>query len=278
MTLYRPVTGQHAIDQAVVGVRVFDPVSDERFKAIVQQAAELAISHNLPGKVQLDAMSVAFGRQVISHGMIVNPELHPGMLFQRVNADGSMAEEMTVERTAVTYRTRSYKRWKDMENILFGIVLPIAASLAESDLDRVSVVELRCIDRFLSGPNERPLLSSLVRQGCRFVSPHLLESSSQLHLHTGWFADESDGGRTLININFDVVDQDDGSRAASVMQSISLQHSRGHLGSSATGDFVEKISSDFAFLHAEDKALLAGILTDELQLQINLAGSSGIAS
>lgn len=276
MTSYRPVSGQHAIDQAVVGVRIFDPIPEERFKQIVQQASELALNHNLPGRVQLDPMSVAFGRQVISHGMAVNAELHPGMLFQRVNADGSMAEEMTVERTAVTYRTRSYKRWKDMEGILNGIVFPVAASLAEGDLSKVSVVELRCIDRFLSQPGDKPALSALVREGCRYISSHLLESKSQLHMHSGWFADQTDVSRTLVNVNIDVADQDDTSRSANIMQSISLQHARGQILNEFDTEFSSKLSEYFGLLHAEDKALLAEILTDELQKEINLVGSTGL--
>jgi len=276
MTLYRPAAGQHAIDQAVVGIRIFDPVSDGHFKQVIQQAAELAIAHDLPGRVQLDAMSIAFGRQVISHGMVTNAELHPGMLFQRVNADGSMAEEMTIERTAVTYRTRSYKRWKDIEDILNGIVYPVAASLAQNDLSKISVVELRCIDRFISEPSDRPGLSSLVREDCPYVSSHLIDRPSQLHLHSGWFEDETDAGRTLFNINIDVADQEDGSRAANILQSISLHYAR-DLGASGTnGDFPTVLTGHFATLHAKDKKLLANILTDSLKDQINLAGSTGL--
>lgn len=277
MTSYRPAAGQHAIDQAVVGIRIFDPVSDLQFKQIIQQAAELAIAHNLPGRVQLDPMSIAFGRQVISHGMVSGAELHPGMLFQRVNADGSMAEEMTIERTAVTYRTRSYRRWKDIEDILNGIVFPVAASLAENDLGKISVVELRCIDRFLSEPGSKPPLSSLVRTDCPYIAPHLIERSSQLHLHSGWFDDETDSGRTLFNINIDVADQEDGARAAHILQSISLQYASQLDAHEGAGDFVPTLADRFSNLHAKDKRLLADILTDSLQDEINLIGSTGLS-
>lgn len=276
MTSYRPATGQHAIDQAVVGIRIFDPVSESHFKQVIQQAAELAISHDLPGRVQLDAMSIAFGRQVISHGMISGAELHPGMLFQRVNAEGSMVEEMTIERTAVTYRTKSYKRWKNVDDILTGIVFPVAVSLAENDLSKVSVVELRCIDRFLSEPGEKPELSALIQPNCPYLPGHMINRSSQLHLHSGWFDDETENGRTLVNINIDVADQEDGSRAANILQSISLQYARGCGGAIATGDFSTSLAGLFAALHAKDKKLLADILTDNIQEQINLVGSTGL--
>lgn len=273
---YRPIHGVHAIDQAVVGVRVFESVSELQFKEIVQQAGVLATGHQLLGRLQLDPMSVAFGRQVISHGMVSEGALHPGMLFQRVNSDGTMAEEMTLERTAVTYRTRSYKRWSDIEKILTDILLPLAMSLANDNLNQVSVVELRCIDRFLSEPSERPALNTLVRKECPYIPKDILDQTSQLHLYTGWFENQSDSSRLLVNMNFDVVDQDDGGRAASILQSLSQQFAKNSQDTRLSVEFLATILDKFRDLHKINKRMLASIINHDMQECINLTGSSGL--
>lgn len=277
MTSYRPASGQHAVEQAIIGVRIFQSASDADYQNAVTKAAELAVEHSLPGRMQLDPMSLVFGRQVISHGFVNANELMPGTLFQRVNSDGTMAEELTIERGAVTYRTRSYKRWKDVQNIVDGIVSPVVSILAQGDINQVAVIELRCVDRFTSDVNTYPRLSELVRNEARHVTSNLLNSESQLHIHSGWFEDATEDGRTLINLNIDVIDQSSGSRDATILQSISRHSSEAGSYFERGECFGECILLNFNELHSKDKSLLAGVLTDELQSQINLIGTSGIA-
>jgi uncharacterized protein (TIGR04255 family) len=274
MGTYKPGAQAHAIDQAVVGVRVFGANDDAILNSAVSVASQLAMEHDLPGRLQLDPMSLIFGRQAISQGYATSGELAPGVLFQRVNTDGSMAEELTVERNAVTYRTRSYRRWDDVARLIRSIICPVAKVLGDGKVERLSVVELRCIDKFISD-DEAPLqLSQLVRSDCPYVPPHMLHISELLHLHSGWFEDVNDDGRLLVNLNVDL-GEENGRQVANLLQVISKQTSP--LAPVVRRvDFDEAISEAFQKLHMIDKNLLSNVLTDELQAAINLTGDRGV--
>jgi len=275
MGRYKPVAGAHAIDEAVVGVRLFEAVDDQLYQAAIEKASALADRVNLPGRVQLDPMSLLVGRQVVSPGF-TEMTMHPGMLFQRVNPDGSMAEELTIERMAVTYRTRSYRRWKDVQGYIADILIPIVSCLSQEDSGRIAVIELRCLDKFSASKADFPALSELIRPDCDLVPSHLLGKAEYLHVHSGWFDDVSDVGRSLVNLNIDVVDGRASGIQASILQVFSRQSARPGTFFDHQGSLSELVAEVFDDLHARDKAALARLLTDDVQAEINLAGSSGL--
>jgi uncharacterized protein (TIGR04255 family) len=275
MGRYRPVAGKHAIDEAVVGVRLFEAVDEQTYTEAIEIASGLADSFDLPGRVQLDPMSLLVGRQVVSPGF-TEMTMHPGILFQRVNPDGSMAEELTVERMAVTYRTRSYRRWQDVQAHIRGILIPIISRLARDDSGRLAVIELRCLDKFTASKSDFPALSELVRADCDLVPPHLLSKSDYLHVHSGWFEDVSDVGRSLVNLNIDITDDRVGGIQASILQVFSRQSARQGTFFGHEGPLSELVCQTFDDLHAKDKEALSRLLTDDVQTEINLAGSSGL--
>jgi uncharacterized protein (TIGR04255 family) len=274
MSPYKPVNGQHAIEQAVVGLRIFEPASDEVFEKAVSKATELAKNGDrLPGRLHVDPMSLMFGRQVISAGYVKSLEAQPGILFQRVNTDGSMAEELTLERTAVTFRTRNYQRWDDMVECINSLLCPVFEVLAEDDMSKVAVIELRCIDRFNATESDVPL-SALIRENSPHLPPKILTRSDMLHMHSGWFEDVSAEGRTLININIDVAEAEE-VRSAAILQIVSLQSSGKGEFFSKQGKISETVSSVFDKLHLIDKELLSELLVDEMQKTIELQGDRG---
>lgn len=273
MNGYSPISDRHAVDQAVVGIRFHRQADDKVFRAAVELAQDLADKHNLPGRVQLDPIALTFGKQVISHGFAGEAMLSPGLVFQRVQPSGAMAEELTLERGAVTYRTHSYLRWKDVMYLLEGIVCPVASVLSSGNTKSVSVIELRCIDKFTSESSARLKLNQLIRKNSPFVPSIFLEKQEMLHSHTGWFENETDAGRVLINLNIDVVDNPDGNRIATILQVISMQYSENSITFDPGLGFDENIIATFNNLHAVDKDLLKNLITDELQDSIKLFGS-----
>lgn len=273
MDSYSPISDQHAVDQAVVGIRFHRQADDEVFRAAVQLAQELAEKYNLPGRVQLDPLALTFGKQVISHGYAAEAMLSPGLVFQRVQPSGAMAEELTLERGAVTYRTHSYLRWKDVVDLLEGIVCPVASVLSSGNAEGISVIELRCIDKFTAKSSDRLKLNQLIRKDSPFAPSIILDKQEMLHVHTGWFQNETDAGRTLVNLNIDVVDNPDGNRVATILQVISMQYSGSGVVFNPKKGLDENIICTFNELHAVDKDLLKNLITDELQAAINLFGS-----
>src|SRR5690349_7493034 len=126
MTSYRPIGDEHAIEQAVVGVRIRERADEAKYADALKLTTELAAVFGLPGRMQLDPMSLMFGRQNISFGYDGPSETGGGHLFQHVDPDGTTSRELTIEPTAVTFRTMSYKRWSDVEKIIRDAILPIA--------------------------------------------------------------------------------------------------------------------------------------------------------
>lgn len=275
MRFYKPIAGDHAVDEAVVGVRLFEGASDAAYQAATGEAAQLADRLDLPGRIQLDPMSLIIGRQIVSGGYS-ELSVAPGMLYQRVNNDGSMAEELTVERTAVTYRTRSYRRWSDIEGYIEQILIPILNTLVAGDAGNIAVIELRCVDKFTAPLDPFPPLSDIVREGCEYVPSHLTGKSTFMHCHTGWFSDQGPAGRYLTNLSIDVTDDKQGNVIASVLQVLSKQSARRGNFFDRNDDLTQIVLSTFTELHASDKGLLASLLTNDAQSAINLSGKSGV--
>lgn len=275
MGRYSPIAREHAVDEAVVGVRLFDAVDEETYQAAIKVGSDLAQQVNLPGRVQLDPMSLLVGRQVVSAGY-TEMAMYPGILFQRVNADGSMAEELTIERSAVTYRTRSYRRWFDVQGYIGTILIPIVEILTKSDPAEISVIELRCVDKFTASQDDFPKLGELIRANCDLVPPHMLGLNQYMHFHSGWFEDVDEKGRSLINVNIDVNDDRAGGIITSILQVFSRQSATKGGLFDASRSVDEIVKTHFDELHAQDKRMLARLLTDELQSSINLVGSSGL--
>ncbi len=272
MRAYKPIAVDHAVEQAIVGVRWRHKPTDEQFSAAVESASNIAEQFGLPGKLQLDPLSLLMSRQHISVGFDGLPEALPGFVFQQVYPDGTMAQEMTLERGAVTFRTRNYRRWSDIQEIIQGAIGPITELLCEGDSNRVSVIEFRCIDRFVSDTDHVPSLSELIRDDTKLVPDHLKTLANYLHCHLGWFEEISDKERILYNLNVTVqTDDRSGKPSASILQVISRQLGA---GAEMKEGLADLLVSTFDELHARDKGLLFELLDEGLSEAINLKGES----
>lgn len=271
MTNYRPIGDEHAIDQAIVGVRIRERADDARYAEAVKLTTELAARYGLPGRMQLDPMSLMFGRQNISFGYDGQSETAGGHLFQHVNPDGSTSQELTIEPTAVTFRTMSYKRWSDVQKIIRDVISPIAATLSGDDLTMVSVVELRCIDKFIYDGSEKASLSEIVDGESRLMPSFFEGRTSPLHSHIGWFDEISPSERYLYNLNVGVSDNDTGNKSIQILQVISRQLKEGLPKADNQALALEEAFDD---LHARDKGLLDQLLNDATKTRINLSGKT----
>lgn len=275
MTTYRANSASHSVEQAVVGIRLLEDADEHAFLEAVETAAQLQELFDLPGRVEADPMALMFGRQSVSQGYRSAPsDMKPGMIFQRVNRSGAMESELTVERSAVTFRTRDYTRWSDMQKFISGLLAPVTTSLCKGETRQIAVVELRCIDKFVASVSS-PKLSELINENSRLVAQLLKSKAELLHSHIGWFENESAYGRTLVNVNIDL-SENQSKRVASILQVVSKQSN----GAKAT--YLSRKSIQGALvqildeLHLRDKAILGNILNDSLIQAIGLAGKTGI--
>lgn len=270
MTNYRAVGDKHAVEQAIVGVRLRESANEAQYKDALALTVKLAEQYSLPGRVQLDPMSLLFGRQSISFGFDGAPGSEGGHLFQQVSPDGSTAQELTLESGAVTFRTMAYERWDDVANIVSEVIVPVTQALSGSDLTKVSVIEFRCIDKFINDTGTAAPLSALIRQDCELISDVLKQKSSSLHCHVGWFEEMGPDERYLYNLNVGIADGE-GNQTAQILQVLSRQF---RSGSPNAGQGDQMLTDAFGDLHSRDKGLLTMLLTDDLQSEINLAGNT----
>lgn len=268
MSDYKPCNSAHAVEQAVVGVRIAKPIQDALFQNVVAEADRLANVYNLPGKMQLDPMALMMGKQVISLGYHNDMLMAPGMLYCRIAPDGTTEEELTIERGAITYRTHKYERWIDVSTKIENFLLPLVEKITEGQPSRVSVIELRCIDRFIAKNESDPSLSSAIRDDSAFVARNLLDKNDMLHQHIGWFENETPQKRRLINLNLSVTSVN-GNKELVILQVISDQGDLGNILSD-TDHLNPSLLEKFNTLHRKDKEILKQILTDDLQKEINL--------
>jgi uncharacterized protein (TIGR04255 family) len=271
MSSYKPFSADHAVEQAIVGVRWRHKPSDDRFNSAIELATEISQQFGLPGKVQLDPFSL-LTRQNISFGFEGPGEPQAGLLFQQVYPDGSMAQEMTLERGAVTFRTRNYRRWSDIQEIIQHAISPLVDIICENEPENISVIELRCSDKFISTSGEVPPLSSLVTGDTQFIPEYLRDSSTYMHSHLGWFEILNSDVRLLYNLNLSV--QNEGgsdSPVANILQVISHHRNAGVAEACSVRQLIEATFDD---LHARDKGLLFALLRPEVCEQISLSGAS----
>ena len=268
MANYRPAGDDHAIDQAIVGVRLKERADETHHAEALKLATELAVDFKLPGRMQLDPMSMLFGRQNISFGYEGQSETLGGHLFQHVNPDGTTSQELTLEPTAVTFRTMAYERWSDIQKIIREAILPITTALTGGHLTRVSVVELRCIDRFVNDGPDKVALLDIIAKRSSLLPSFLEERTSSLHSHIGWFDDLSPNERYLYNLNVGVSDTDT-DQTVHLLQVVS-RHLREGLPEDDSGGLA--LEAAFDDLHARDKGLLEMLLNDAVKQRINLAG------
>lgn len=276
MTIFQPHTPAHAIEQAVVGVRLLHDADEACFTAAVKMASELQDKFDLPGRMQVDPMSLMFGRQALTMGYRSGSmEMKPGVVFQRVNPDGSMVKELSIEPSGVTLRTQEYDRWSTMQNLINGLLAPVAKALCASQIGRVTAIELRCVDRFIAPAGERPALSEAISAASPLAPNYLIEKTSFLHSHTGWFEDEGEQGRVLVNVNIDVGEDGD-CRTLNILQVVSRQSSGINTEYYGSLSFEDSLLNALEANHRRDKALLGGILVPALANAIGLNGSSGV--
>jgi uncharacterized protein (TIGR04255 family) len=274
MADFVPFQGNHAIEEATVAVRLWAPVADDAFRKALGTARQVAVDHRLPGRVQVPAMQVVFGRSQLPVG---SPGVATANVFQRVEEDGTVAEELTLDPSSAAYRTRSYKRWADVQKLVTGAFVPILTDMTSGGDVGIATIELRCIDKFVLQPIPDAVdYRQLFRGDTPLLPLHVFEIDGLWHSHVGWFEDVTEDRRTLVNVNVDVLDQNsedgDESRTVSINKFVSYQTNIQQGGLKFGDQLPREVCERFDRLHMRDKELLAWLLTKEAQRRIGLWG------
>jgi uncharacterized protein (TIGR04255 family) len=276
MSSYIPNTAEHAVETVVLGLRLHARAFESSYAAAKEVASKLADDFELKSRSRLDAAQFLSGRQPVSLGYSNTADILDGFCFQLVDSEFTPVSELVLEPSSLSFRTKKYSRWADIVECINGIFLPVAEALTENDVSRISVSELRCIDRFtVSSPAKVPL-SELIRQDSPYFPRDLLGRSELLHQHTGWFQDVTESSRILVNVNLDLMETKEGLRNVLLNNLISFQLKDKQSNFFEFETVNEAVANSFNWMHRFNKHLLSKMLTDEIQNRIDLKGSSGV--
>lgn len=272
---FDPIHEAHSIEQVIFTVQFDRPLDDNLF-AEVLKAAE-PFKTDLPGQENIQRIAVAIGPQGVMPQIPAGSGKVPiGRQFRRMRPDGSVENELIVERQSVIFRTLQYLRWTDTwsrAKQYLDILIPIYFRQAS-----VSVVGLNFVDKFTwTGNLEDFNPSMLLRARSVYLCPHIFEVKDLWHSHTGAFIRIDKNTKRLININVDCLDEQlpDGPRrvvaATTVLTDLFNQPDYEPLAV-AEGDAVSFLDIHMQRLHADGKKILGSIIDDTMSKRIALTG------
>lgn len=200
---WEPSRADHSIDRATVSITLQDPIDLNTLDELVVVTRKVAFAHNLMDRIDApEPITIAAGeQQVVALGP--NRAMSRRVVFRRLDAEGLAVDEIAIASTHIAVGTLRYRRWAD----LFGLTTELANTLNATFplLDRVKIVRLEYVDRFVSAIGGGDHFDVISR-----TSPYLTAvagtKEAALHVHSGWFDFETKALRRLTNVNIDVTD------------------------------------------------------------------------
>jgi uncharacterized protein (TIGR04255 family) len=244
----------------------FDRQINDATYAEVRKAGETF--KELPGRSEIQGIRFGLGTGGALAG-VAN-----GNAFHRSRPDGTVEDELRLDRFSITYRTMNYTRWDAVWRLARSYFERTAPHYARTA--RVTAVGLNFVDKFVwvGTPSEcRPNL--LLRPGSRYVVPHVYPAKDLWHSHTGIFERWDDQTKRLMNVNVDCTDEAvaNGQRRVIGIMSVltdmlnQTDYAPLELASEATLAFLDERMQQ---LHVVAKALLGNVINDEMCKRIAL--------
>jgi uncharacterized protein (TIGR04255 family) len=155
-------------------------------------------------KDELPAITELQGYAFMGSG---NPVPIPnGFMLFRTGADGTVENELKVERNSITYRTLHYSRWLNVwseAEKYFEKIVPLF-----SINNKINGISLNYIDKFIwSGAIEKCHPSFLLNSHSKYLCPHIFGLEDLWHSHTGAFIRVDKKTKRLLNVNIDSLDE-----------------------------------------------------------------------
>jgi uncharacterized protein (TIGR04255 family) len=259
----RPIGEAHSIDEFLLAVRIARPVSDSLFTKCRAQLRDAALKADIPVQPGLPEFEV-----------MVPVPAPSGVAFQRFTKLGTVEEEIRLEPAMISYRTTTYRRWADVEELLKRIVFPVLREYLV-EVPSVSTLVLQYIDRFFAGEPGDQDCSELFLKASPWIVTSLVAKQTLWHSHCGLFEETQGATRRLINVNVDVSDRrppgsDTAVRSVAILTLCSDQFmDLSQLVDPAS--FPSEARARFQVLHKRSKKLLAEVLSKPYLERISLA-------
>jgi uncharacterized protein (TIGR04255 family) len=162
--------------------------------------------NDLPRKVEQQAFGFGFPFPTILGQSPPPNRIINGVLFDALERDGTALRQLSVLPNSVTYNTLRYERWKEYwplpERLLGTVARVILPDVA------VSAFMLNAANRFtLSEDRSDMPVNELIRDGCKFVSPDILNKRAPCHSFYGFVSPSKDPpGQMIDNVNVAVTE------------------------------------------------------------------------
>lgn len=266
-----PIHSAHAIEQVLFVVQFEPTINESQLSEIRKAAIQFKSEGDLPGQVEIQEFAIAF-----SASGAAPPRLPPGLALQRIAPNGTVENELRIERASLTFRTTLYSRWDEIwskARRYFETLIPIY-----SEYSQVRAITLNYVDKFVwEGAVDNCKADLLLQSGSQYLCPHIFGTKEFWHSHTGKFIREDDYVKRLLNVNVDYLEEvnaGDTRRVVSVTTILTDMfnqpgYSVSDVDKATTSSFVD---SRMSKLHVFNKEILGDVINQEMSKRIALKG------
>jgi uncharacterized protein (TIGR04255 family) len=270
-----PVNGSHAIQMAYASVVFAEPVTAVIWNNVQSAARAAASAADLDIENVIQSMMFQIS-PVAGPNPAAIQNANAGLQFQRLQALNVVGEQFVVQPNQVRFETYAYTRWagfKSKVQSLFEAVLPTYFSAVN-----VGQVSLEYTDVFYWSGEGDADCSEIVDTKSPLIAAAAIQPTGQWHSHSGWFDNQEQGRRRLLNADItvgDAVFQNQPRRAINIRTLEATQFLLGQDGQPVDGP----VSADDIFdllekHHHSLKDSLNNMLTPVAREMISLGASN----
>lgn len=191
--------GPNPIIGYTVGFELAEGLSPEALRQVSALGPSLA--KDLPRKVDQHAITFQMG--------VSQPSSQPhraigAVVFDELGRDGTVLRQLVVSQNSVTYFSAKYGKWAEYWPVAERILRQVAAVVMQHT--GITGFVLNAANKFMLTGDQTVLpMRDLIRPGCKFVAPDLLEKTQPCHCFYGFMSDSSSpAGKRVDNVNFSV--------------------------------------------------------------------------
>lgn len=268
---FEPIHDAHAIEQVAIIVE-FNHLLDDLSLIEVYKLSE-KFKDDLPGKVEMakQGLSIPLEKQgAVTH----HPPISMGIGLRRVAPDGTIVDELRIERSSITFITTSYTRWGKIwgkASLYFKELLPTYLSNGSS----LIAIGLNYADKFVwKGDPDECNPKFLIREDSKYICNHIFGTKELWHSHTGVFIRVDNHTKRLLNVNIDYIDDikpEGQKKIVSIATTITDQFNQpSYIPLDNTENQFSIIESHLNDIHVFSKSVLSELIIENMCKRIAL--------
>lgn len=262
--LLYPFGGNHAIQSAVFALEWAEPLTPDLVKKLREVLKPLRADFPGPEQTQ-QKLTVNLG----SGAHQVHTDEGSGFILTRPGVSvASPSRSLIIEEKRCIIQIADYTRWKDAKADVDRYLDLVFPEIAKSR--PINVIGLQYVDafRWKGSPSSMPVVD-ILKKSSKYLSPNVFELKELWHSHHGYFetCHEPREAKQLDNVNVNKI-EDEGVASLQILTSHRAQFPLPIWANE--GDARHVVNVTYERMHDRNKAILADLLTDEVQHMIKL--------